>query len=61
LAGFDLTTHNSAGGAAHATRAEIKFYLRSGVDVLIISFFGFGHFPAKMLAFFSKTNVVINF
>jgi hypothetical protein len=35
--------------------------IRPGVDVMITIFCGFCQFSAKVLAFFSKTNVMIKF
>jgi hypothetical protein len=37
------------------------FAITAGVDVMITIFCGFCRFSAKKLAFFSKTNVMINY
>jgi hypothetical protein len=38
-----------------------EMFGKSGVDVMITIFCDFSQFSAKKLAFFSKTNVMINF
>jgi hypothetical protein len=40
---------------------KIRKYAKSGVDVMITFFCDFCQFSAKKMAFFSKTNVMINF